>query len=154
MHDFLGEPAPLAQLGRALANLLVEGFERRIVLVERRHLFGGHDGGRQVALGGAVLEGRGALLTLEQELDATEAALNLANPGDDTHGVQNVGRGLVGVVALRDCEDEAVAFERSLDGPERSRPARRDGRSEARENDRPAEWQDRECLALRHDPYL
>ena len=35
VHDFLGKAAALAKLGGALANFLVEGFERGVLVVER-----------------------------------------------------------------------------------------------------------------------
>ena len=124
MHDFLGQPAALAELGGALADLLVERDERRVVLVDRRHLLDRHDDGAEVAVGRRVLERGRALLALEQELHAAEAALDLPDAGDDAHRVEDVGRRLVGVVALRDGEDEPVALERRLDGAQRpGRPA-------------------------------
>jgi hypothetical protein len=154
VHDLFGEAAPFAQLGSALADLLMERFERGVVLVERSHLLGRHDRGRQVALGCAVLEGSGALFALEQQLDATETALDLSDPRDDSHRVEDLWRGLVGVVALRDGEDQPVAFERGFDCPQSARPAGGDGCREPRENDRPAEGQDRESLAFSHGAYL
>ena len=59
-----------------------------------------------------------ALLTLQQKLHAAEAALNLTDARNDAHRVQDVRCWLFGVVALRDCEDETVAFEGRLDRTE------------------------------------
>src|SRR5262249_37495279 len=120
-----------AELGSALTQLFVEGDERRVVLVQRLHFLDRHDDGAEEALGGVVLQRRGALLALQQQLDATQAALNLADPWDDTHRVQNVGRRFVGVVPLCDGKDESVAFQRGLDRAQRARPAGRNGRREA-----------------------
>jgi hypothetical protein len=52
------------------------------------------------------------LLALQQKLDATKPALNLPNAGYYAHRVKDVGCRLFGVVALRNRENEAVAFER------------------------------------------
>ena len=89
----------------------------------------------------------GALLALEQELDAAQAALDLPDARDDAHRVEDVRRRLVGVVALRDGEHEPVALERRLDGAQRSRPPRRDRRGEAREDDGPPQRENRQGLA-------
>jgi hypothetical protein len=59
------------------------------------------------------------LLSLQQELHASEAALNLTDAGDDAHRVQDVGSGLLGIVALRNCKHEPVALEGRLDGAKR-----------------------------------
>jgi hypothetical protein len=56
-----------------------------------------------------------ALLALQEKLDAAKAALDLPNARNNAHRVQNIGGWLLGVVALRDREDEAVAFQRRLD---------------------------------------
>ena len=58
------------------------------------------------------------------------------------------GRRLVGVVALRDGEDESLTLERGLDRAQRSRAPGGDRRGEARKNDRPAKRQDGQRLAL------
>ena len=60
------------------------------------------------------------------------------------------GRRLVGVVALRDGEDQPVALERRLDGAERSGPPGRDGRGEPGEDDRPPQGENRQGLAVSH----
>jgi hypothetical protein len=117
VHDLLGEAAALAELRGALARLLVEGLERRVLLVERQHLVGRDGHGLHVPVVGRVLQRGRALLALEEELHAAEAALHLPDAGDHADGVEHLGRGLVGVVALRDGEDEPVALERRLDRP-------------------------------------
>ena len=121
MHDFLGKAATLAELGGAFANFLVERLERGVLVVERRHLFDVHHDGREIALALHVLERGGALLALKQQLDAAQAALDLADPGDDARVVEDFGARLVGVVALCDGEDQPVAFECGLDGPQGTR---------------------------------
>ena len=60
------------------------------------------------------------------------------------------GRRLVGVVALRDGEDEPVALERRLDGAQRARPSGRDRRGQPREDHRPPQRENRQCLANAH----
>ena len=52
VHDLFRQPATLAQLGGALAELLVERDEGRVVLVDRLHLFHRHHDGAEEALGG------------------------------------------------------------------------------------------------------
>ena len=150
MHDFFGQSAPLAELGGALAELLVERDEGRIVLVDRLHLLDRHDDGAEIAFGGRVLERGRALLALEQQLNAAKAALDLADARDDAHRVEDVRRRLVGVVALRDGEDEPLALERRLDGAKRSRPAGGDRRGQARKDDGPPQRENGKCLASCH----
>ena len=81
------------------------------MLVNRVHFLGGHDHGAQEAVGHRVLKCRGALLTLQQKLDATQAALDLSNAGYYTHGVKNVGRWLIAVIALGHRKNEPVRLE-------------------------------------------
>src|SRR5688500_5702524 len=150
MHDFLGEPALLAQLGRALARLLVERLERGVVLIERCHLLDGHDDRAQVIVALRVLECRRALLALKQQLHAAESALNLADLGDDAHRVENLGRRLVGVVALRHGEHETIAAQGGLDRTQGSRAAGGDRRREAGEDDRSAKRENWQYLPLSH----
>jgi hypothetical protein len=61
------------------------------------------------------LESSCALLALQQQLYATEAALDLTDARNYTHRVQDVRRRLLGVVTLRDCEHETVTLEGGLD---------------------------------------
>ena len=110
----------------------------------------GHDDGAEVVVGHDVLERRRALLALEQQLHAAEAALDLPDAGDHAHRVEDLRRGLVGVVALRDGEDEPVALEGRLDGAQRPRPAGGDRGGEARKDHRAPQWENGERLALCH----
>ena len=96
------------------------------------------------------LEGGGACLALQQQLHAAEAALDLTDPGDDAGGIEHVSGRLVGVVALRDGKDEAVAFERRLDGPQGPGSPSGDRGGEAGENDLPAKGQDGQGLSFGH----
>ena len=73
VHHFLGKPAALAELGGALADLLVERLERGILVVERRHLLDVHHDRGEVSLALRELERRGPLLALQQELHAAQA---------------------------------------------------------------------------------
>jgi hypothetical protein len=151
VDDLLGEAATLAELRRPLADLLVEGGEGGIVVVHGIHLLDRHHDGGEIVVRRRVLERGGALLALQQELHAAEPALDLADAGDDAHRVEDLGRRLVGVVALRDGEDESVALERRLDRPQRPRTSRRDGRGEPREDDRPPQRKDGQGLSLSHE---
>jgi hypothetical protein len=150
VNDFLGESAPLAQLRGPLARLLVQGDKGGIVDVAGLHLLGRDDDRVQVPVRRAVLEGGRALLTLEQELDATEPALNLTDAGDDAHRVENVRGRLVGVVALRDGKDQPLPAQRGFDRAQGSGSSRGDGRREAREDYRPPQRKDGKGLTLCH----
>jgi hypothetical protein len=94
----------------------VERLKGRIVVVQRRHLLGGHHRGRQVALGLGVLQRSRPLLPLEQQLDPAQAALDLPDPRHHTHRIQDLGVGLVGVVLLGHGEHQPVALQGRLDG--------------------------------------
>ena len=150
VHDLLGEAAALAEFGGALARLFVERLERRVLVVEREHLLGLDRDGLEVPVGGGVLQGRGALLPREQELHAAQAALDLPDAGDHAGGVEVLRAGLVGVVALGDGEDGALVLERRLDRAQCPGAAGRDRLGDAGEDDRPAQRQDGESLAVRH----
>jgi len=150
VHDLLGEATALAELGGALADLLVERREGGVPVVQGRHLLHRHHDGGEIALGGGVLERGGTLLAMEQELDATETALHLADARDHAHRIQDVRARLLGVVLLCHGEHEPVAFERRLDGAQGARSPGRDGSGQAREDDGPAEGEDREGLARAH----
>ena len=148
VHDFFRQTAALAELGGALAKLLVQGDERRVVLVDRLHLLDGHHDGAEVAFGRVVLQGGGALLALEQQLHAAQAALDLADARNDAHRVEDVRRRLVGIVALGHGEHEALAFQRGLDGAKRSRTPCRNWRSQPRENDSSPQGENWQSLAV------
>ena len=150
MHDLFGETATLAQLGGALANLRVERHERRVVLVRWLHLVDRHHDRREVVVHGGVLQGRRALLTLQEKLHAAQPTLDLPDARDDAHRVEDVRGRLVGVVTLRDGKHETVALEGGLDGAQGSRTARGDGRRQAGEDDRPPKRENGKRLAFSH----
>src|SRR3954462_13291498 len=128
----------------------MKGDEGRIALVDRLHLLDRDDDSAQEPLGGRKLKCGGALLTLEEELDSAEAALDLTDPRDDAHRVKDVGRRLVGVVALSDGEGEPFSLERRFDGAERARSACGDWRRETRKNDCSPQWENGKRLAVGH----
>jgi hypothetical protein len=136
VHDLLRKSAPFAELSRSLARFLVQCLEGGIVPIEGRHLLGLDHDGIEVPVARGVLNRRGALFTLQQQLDASKAALDLADPRDDTHGVQNLGVGLVRVVSLRDGKHQPVAFERGFDRAEGTRASGGNGCRDAREDHR------------------
>src|ERR1035437_400327 len=100
---------------------------------------------------GDVLKGSRALLALEKQLHAAQTALDLSDPRDHAHRVEDFGRRLVGVVALRHGEDQPVALESGLDGAQGAGPAGGYGGREAGEDDRPPERENRKRLTLTHD---
>ena len=81
----------------------------------RVHLLCWNDYRAEKSVGRRILKCGGALLALQQELDAAQPTLDLADARDYAHRVKDVGCRLFGVVALRDRENEAVAFERGFD---------------------------------------
>ena len=150
MHHLFGESALLAKLGGALAGFLVKRGECRILEIQRHHLFGGHDHGREIAVLLAIVQGGGALFSLQQQLYAAEATLHLADPRNDAGAEQDIGGGLLGVVALRHGEDKPVALERRFDGAQGTGPPGGDGGGDSGKHDRPTQREDGEGLALTH----
>ena len=151
MHHFLGQAALLAQLGGTLARLLVKRFERGVFEVEWHHLLGGDDHRLEISVHFGVLQRRGALLALQEQLNTAQTALDLTDAGDDARREKNVRRRLFGVVALGDGKDEPIALERRFNGSQGAGAARRDRCGDAGEHDRPAQRQDGKRLALTHD---
>src|SRR5205823_2251649 len=90
-------------------------------------------------------------LALEQQMQAAQAALDLADPGDDADRIELIRGRLVGVVPLSDREDQPAPLHRRLDGAEGPRPADSDRHRQARKDHRPAEREDGKSLAVRHD---
>ena len=143
VEDLLGQPPALAQLHGPLAGLAVEGGEGRVVLVDRAasRSIGTTSAVRKPSVG-VIVEGLGAVLALEQELDAAQPALDLADPGDDAHRVELLRRRLLRVVALGDGEDQAVPLDGRLDRAQRPRPADGDRHGQPGEDHRPPHRQD------------
>ena len=141
VEHLLGQPLALAQLHGPLAGLPVEGGEGRVVLVDRLHLLDRHDVDGEEPFGVVVMQGRGADLALEQELDASQPALDLADPADHPHRVELLRSRLVDVLALGHGEDQAVPLERLFNRPQRPRPAHADRHREPGKDHRPAQRQ-------------
>jgi hypothetical protein len=150
MNHFLGKPTTLAKLGGALAQFLVKGDERGIVLVRRLHLLHRHHDRGEEPLSRRILKRCGALLPLKEQLYAAEPALNLSDARDNAHRIENVRSGLVCVISLRNGEYEALALERSFDCAQRAGPTSRDRGGQTRKNHCPPKWKDRKSLALSH----
>ena len=87
---------------------------------------------------------------MEKKLDSTQAALNLTDPRDHSHRVENVGGWFVGIVALRHREHETLALERRLDRAQCARSASCNRRGETGKDHRPPEREDGKRLALCH----
>ena len=154
LDGLLGEAHLLAELGGALARLLVEGEEHGVLRIGRRHLGRRHDDGLEHA---ALLlrdaHRDAAALPLEQEAHAAEAALDRAHLRDRADRVEAVGRHAFDVGALGEREDERVASraERGLDRAHRAAPPGGDRRRHAREEDGVAEGKDRKGQGFRHE---
>ena len=136
VQHLLGQALPLAQFPGPLAGFLVQGGEGGIVLVDRLNLLDRQGIDRQRILDAVIVQGRGANLTLEQELHAAQSPLHLADPANHPHRVELFGGRLVHVLALRHREDQVVSLERRLDRPQRPRTPDSDRHRNAGEDDR------------------
>ena len=155
MHDFFGKSALFSKFGCTLAGFLVQRFECSIFQVERHHLFGRYDHGRQISVDLLILKCGSTLLALQEQLHAAQPALNLPDAGNHAGGKEDVGRWLFGVVALSNGKHESITLEGGLDRPECAGTTRRDRGGNSGEHDGPAQRQDGKCLALAHtnDPW-
>ena len=154
MHRLFRQAALLTEFGGALACFAVQRFERGILRIDRFHVGRRHDHRGQEAIGLREVERGRSGFALKQKLDATETALDLADAGNHTGGVEHVAGGLVTVIALCDGKNQAVALERRLDGPKCSRATGGDRGGEAGENHLSAKGQDRQGLAFSHGTAL
>ena len=150
IHDLLRDSAKTAQLGRSLANLLVERGERRLIGIERRHVVHAPADDLHVPVLDRVLERRTSDLALDHHLNAAGHPLHLSDPRDRADAVQGVGvRDLDVGILLGDREDALVSGDGRLDRLQRHLSTGRDRRRHCRERHRPAEGQHREAGSLR-----
>ena len=150
VEDFLGQAATFAQLHRPLADLAVHGGEGRVLRVDRLDLGDGGEVGDQEAVFVREAEGIGPPVPLEQELDAAEAPLDLADPGDHAHRIKLVRGRLVLVLALGAGEEEAARLHGCLDRFERARPAHADRDGQTREDHRSTHGERRQVETREH----
>ena len=122
-----------AQLRRPLPKLRVQCQERRVLAVGWSGSLHQHQRRPQHRLA-FVQEGDcpRPRFALDQQLDAASHSVGLDDPNHGAHGVEDLGVGLVLIVALGYGEEPAVALHRLLDRLDRSRPACRDRYSHAR----------------------
>ena len=77
---------------------------------------------------------RAARLPMQQQLHAAQTALDLADLGDGPHRIENSGRDIIDVLALRDGKNESrFALQRRFNCAERRGTARATGHRNARE---------------------
>src|SRR6185503_19456876 len=107
---FVGQSRLLAELSRALAHLTMQRYEGWILLIEGGEIAGFADGRLEVAVRLGVVHGRAAALTMQNQLDAAEIALDLADPRDRAGRVEHTRRDLVNVFFLSDREDDAIGM--------------------------------------------
>ena len=88
------------------------------------------------------MNGMSTLLSLEEELDPAQAALDLTDPGDDASRVEHLRRGLLSQVALGDGEDQAIGFCGRLDRSQSPRSTDRDWHGQAGEDHRSSHRED------------
>ena len=100
------------------------------------------------------MQGRGADLALEQELDSSQPALDLADPADHPHRVELLRSGFIDVLALGHGEDQAILLEGFFDRPQRPRPSHADRDGQAGKDHRAAQRQYGQCLTFRHHSLL
>ena len=142
VEDFLGKPPALAEFHGPFADLAIQRREGRVLRVDRLHLRERRCGRLQEAFGRVILERMGTLLALEEQLDAAQPPLELADPRNDADRVELLRRRLLRQVALGDGEDEAVALDGRLDRPQGPRPTDRDRQGQAGEDHRPSHGED------------
>src|SRR5256885_1836655 len=130
-HDLLRQTRLLTQLGGALSRLAMQRHEGGVVRIDRGQVLHLAHDGLEVAPGLGVMDRGAAALAVQQQLHAAEAALDLADFRDGPGRIQHARRDMVRVLALRDREDEmGVGLQCRLDGAQRGRASRADGRSE------------------------
>jgi hypothetical protein len=150
-HDLLGETRFLAQLRGALPRLAVQADERRILGVQGRHIVDLVDHCFEVAAVVGVVHRRTPMLAVQQQLHATQPALDLADLGDRPRGIKHRGGDGIDVLPLCDGEDEAgVALQRSFDGAQGGRTPRADRRGHSRKQHDLPERKHRERQSVRH----
>ena len=150
LHDLVRQAGLLAQLGRAGPSFTMEPDERGILGIERQHLFGLAHDGLEIAVPLAVVDGDAPPLSIEQQLHAGEPALQLANAGDGSDGVERLGGHAFHVLPLRHREDQPIAREGGFDGPQSCRAPGANGRRDSgEENDFP-ERKNGQCQSIGH----
>ncbi len=152
LHHLLRESHLDAQLGGALANFLVQRHERRILGIERREV------GRllhhrfDVALALRVLEHGGAVVSVQQQLNATQPTLHLADSCNRPRRVEHLGLHRLHVLSLRYGEDHLLLTpQRRLDGAKRRRPPRANRCGDPGEHHRLAQREHRQPHPRRRD---
>ena len=145
LDAFARQAGALAELGRLLPRLAVEGGEGRVVLAQGAELLGVADDGLEgvVLLGDAHRDA--PVLALDEELHAVQAALDLEDAGDGADGVEVLHAGIFVGMALGDREDPGflARLEGLLDGLQGPRAARLDGGGHPGEQDEVPECEDR-----------
>ena len=130
--DFLGQSGAPAQLGSALACLTPEALEGRVVGVQRGHVLGLLDDRLEVPLALVEAQRDAAVLAVQQQLDAGEAALQLPDAGDRADREQVAAVRLVGGLPLADGEHQPRWIEQCrFDRFQGARPAGADRHGDA-----------------------
>src|SRR5713226_10702217 len=101
LDDFRGKSRLLPELGGALADFAMQRYEGGILLIERREVLSFADGRFEIAVRLAVMHGDPAAFAVQDQLHATEIALNLADPRDRARSVQDAGGDLIDIFFLR-----------------------------------------------------
>ena len=125
LDDFRGKSRLLPQLGGALADLAMQCYERGIFLIERGEILRFAHGRFEIAVCLAIMHGGPAAFAVQDQLHATEIALNLADPRDGPGGVEHAGGDLIDILLLGNRKDLAVGlFEGGFYGAQCRRTAR------------------------------
>ena len=143
LYDLGRQAGLLPQLGRALADFAMQRYERRIFLIEGREIRRLSDGRLEIAAGLGIVDCGTAGVAVEDQLNATEIALDLADPRDRAGGIEHPRGNLIDVLFLADCKDLAVGLlQGGFYGPQCRWTARANRRRNARKQHGIAQRQD------------
>ncbi len=136
VDGLLGETHLLAELRGPLARFAVKGEERRVARVEGRHLLRFLDRRFEVPVPRDVAKRDAARLSLQEQANSAEAALNRPDRGDRADRVELLRGDFVAVLPLGDGKNSFIrAVHRGVDRLQRAGTSGVDRKPDAREED-------------------
>ena len=100
LHRFLGHAGAPAELGGALPGLAIKRSERGGIRIDWGHLLGFVNRRHQILILLLVTNGNRSVIAVEQEPHPRRAALDGADSGHRSHGVQDLRRDVLEVFSL------------------------------------------------------